>query len=82
MLARVTRNPQDPQDPQDATICALTTTNVEHTSQTFDVWVLESEVSDDDFLDLDECFTLLVFFTLTVPLYAILFFAWINHAEV
>ena len=71
---------KNPQDPQDATSCALNARYIEHTSQTVDVWVVESDIYDYDILDPDGCFMLLVFFTLGVPLFSIVFFAYVNHA--
>ena len=74
-MARVAWNPQNPQD---ATFYAFTTTTVHNRSRASDVWMLESEIYDD-FLDPDACFLLLVFFTLGVPLYSILFFAYVHE---
>ena len=72
------QNPQDPQDPQDASFRACTTASyVERTFQT--EWVLESDVYDNDTLEL-ECFMLLVVLTFSVPLCSFLYFAYANHA--
>ena len=83
MLTRVSsQNPQDPQDPQDpqpASFRACATgDDVEHTFRT--EWVLDSDIYDYDILDPDECFILLVILTFSVPLFSIVFFAYLNFA--
>ena len=80
MLTRVpSKNPQDPQDPQDASFRACNTGNdVERRSQA--EWLLESDIYDNDFLDPDACFMLLVVLTFSVPLCSFLFFAYFKHA--
>ena len=80
MLTRVAnslhdpQNPQNPQNPQDATFRAPARSLVFEISETFDVWVLESEVSDDDFiLDPDECVLLLIFVSVGTILHSVIF---------